>query len=45
MVFDPAQPNTDDDAVVDPIDNCPTVHNSFQDDQDGDGIGDDCAAR
>jgi hypothetical protein len=34
--------DTDEDGIADAEDNCPTVHNSSQDDFDGDGFGDRC---
>ena len=35
-------PDTDEDGIVDPEDNCPNVANADQDDGDGDGVGDVC---
>ena len=35
--------DTDHDSIVDENDNCPTVSNADQADQDGDGLGDACA--
>ena len=35
-------PDTDMDGVLDTVDNCPTIANSDQADNDGDGIGDVC---
>ncbi len=35
-------PDTDDDGVIDNIDNCPLVANADQDDTDEDGVGDIC---
>jgi probable HAF family extracellular repeat protein len=35
-------PDSDDDGIVDPEDNCPTVANAGQDDGDGDDVGDVC---
>ena len=32
----------DNDGVVDPLDNCPTIPNASQEDTDGDSIGDAC---
>jgi len=37
-------PDTDGDGVVDSVDNCPTVANADQLDQDGDGAGNACDA-
>lgn len=39
---DTAAADSDDDSVVDSIDNCPDTANPDQADQDGDGIGDAC---
>jgi hypothetical protein len=37
-------PDSDGDGVPDPIDNCPAAGNPRQEDADGDGRGDACAA-
>ena len=38
----PRRPDTDHDGRCDVIDNCPATSNGFQEDADGDGIGDAC---
>jgi hypothetical protein len=40
-----SRPDTDTDALTDCLDNCPSVFNPNQADQDGDGIGDVCEDR
>jgi hypothetical protein len=35
-------PDSDDDSIPDPVDNCPNVQNSSQRDNEQDGIGDKC---
>jgi hypothetical protein len=37
-----AEPDTDGDGIVDSLDNCPTVDNPGQENQDGDALGDVC---
>ncbi len=39
---DPCNADTDDDGVIDGVDNCPTTYNPDQADSDGDGTGDAC---
>ena len=38
----PSGPDTDQDAIADAVDNCPSKPNTFQQDLDNDGIGDAC---
>ncbi len=40
--LDPADPDYDDDGVLNEADNCPVLVNPQQEDADGDGIGDVC---
>ncbi|PYT36163.1 MAG: hypothetical protein DMF52_08380 [Acidobacteria bacterium] len=42
QIYDPAQPDLDNDGKGDLCDNCPSVANPAQDDSDGDGVGDAC---
>ena len=35
-------PDADGDSVPDSVDNCPTIYNPYQYDQDDDGLGDEC---
>ena len=35
----------DEDGVVNGYDNCPDIHNPYQEDSDGDGVGDACEGR
>jgi cysteine-rich repeat protein len=41
-VFNPAEPDSDDDGIFDHCDNCPFVPNPDQSDLDRDGMGDAC---
>ncbi len=42
--FEAEEPDTDNDGVIDTVDNCPAVANASQTDTDGDGLGDACDA-
>ncbi|TLU64259.1 hypothetical protein FE810_11660 [Thalassotalea litorea] len=35
-------PDSDDDGISDTVDNCPFIYNPWQNDNDGDGIGNEC---
>jgi Zn-dependent metalloprotease len=41
-IEDPADPDDDNDTIIDAIDNCPLKFNPNQKDTDGDGLGDAC---